>query len=170
MEMVTRFLTQEDAPRVFELYRAIAGEPGGFARTADEISLDSVEQTLRHATRTGISIGAVEKESGQLVGSIIARKLGPQVFDHVLSDLTIGVHPSFQRQGVGRRLFIDFLEHIQGARPDVLRVELIARETNHHAIRFYESIGFRSEGVFEKRIRNAAGDFESDIPMAWIKR
>lgn len=170
IETVTKFLTQEDGAQVFELYRAIAAQPGGFARTADEISLEAVQKTLRHATHNGIAIGAVEKGSGQLVGSIVARKPGPKVFDHVLSDLTIGVHPQFQSRGVGRRLFLDFLEHLQGARHDVLRVELIARESNDRAIRFYESIGFRSEGVFEKRIRNSKGEFESDIPMAWIKR
>ncbi len=170
MELATRFLNEEDAPKVFELYRAIAAQPGGFARTAEEISLEYVQKTLRAAVQNGIGIGAIDKSTEQLVGSIIARKLGPKVFDHVLSDLTIGVHPNFQSQGIGRRIFLDFLEHVQAARPDVLRVELIARESNQRAIAFYEAIGFRSEGVLERRIRKPNGDFESDIAMAWIKQ
>lgn len=170
MDVTTRFLNDSDTDAVFELYRAIAAQPGGFARTADEISLESVEKTLRDAVRNGICIGATEKHSQKLVGSIIAKKPGPAVFDHVLTDLTIGVHPQFQSHGIGRRLFLDFLEHVQMARPDVLRIEIIARESNQRAIRFYEAIGFRSEGVFERRIRNSDGSFEADIPMAWIKR
>ena len=169
MEFATRFLKSDDAETLLELYRAIASQPGGFARTADEISLEYVHKTLRHVANNGVGIGVIDKSDGRLVGSIVARKLGPKVFDHVLSELTIGVHPNYQSKGVGRRLFIDFLEHIQGARPDILRVELIARESNPRAISFYEAIGFRSEGVFEKRIRKGDGTFESDIPMAWLK-
>jgi ribosomal protein S18 acetylase RimI-like enzyme len=168
-DITSRFLTLDDAQPVIDLYRAIAAQPGGFARTAEEISIDYVKKALRLATAGGVGICAIDRVNGRLVGSIIARKLPIKVFDHVLSELTIGVHPEYQRQGIGRRLFLDFQEHVQMSRPDILRVELIARETNLQQIAFYESIGFRREDVFERRIRNTQGEFESDIPMAWLK-
>ena len=194
MEFGTRFLNLDDVDRLHELYVQVAAQPGGFARTADEISRDFVEGLLRGVVQKGVGIGVFEKPAsstnvtddgdggwgpiiedstsqltGRLIGSIVTRKLGPKVFDHVLTELNIGVHPEFQGRGVGRRLFLDFLEHIQSSRPDIARVELIARESNQRAIQFYERIGFRSEGVFEKRIRRDDGTFESDIPMAWLK-
>ncbi|MEZ5557846.1 MAG: hypothetical protein R3E86_04785 [Pseudomonadales bacterium] len=49
----------------------------------------------------------------------------------------------------------------------VLRVELIARESNSRAIRFYETLGFVIEGRLQARIRNLDGSLEADIPMAW---
>lgn len=75
--------------------------------------------------------------------------------------------PEAQGSGVGRRLFEEFLAEVRTNRPEVLRVELIARESNARAIAFYESLGFRREGRMEGRIRNLDGSFEADIPMAW---
>jgi ribosomal protein S18 acetylase RimI-like enzyme len=70
---------------------------------------------------------------------------------------------------VGRRLFLDFIEHVQSSRPEISRVELMARDSNPRQIAFYEAIGCRREGTFERRIKNPNGEFESDIPMAWLK-
>ena len=36
------------------------------------------------------------------------------------------------------------------------------------AKQFYEKLGFKKEGRFEKRIRGVAGKLEADIPMAWF--
>ena len=168
MDISTRSLQAGDKDGVFSLYRVVAADRRGFARAEEEVSAEYVEKMLRRALGGGIGLGAVDKASGRLIGFITARKPGPKVFDHVMSDLTIGVHPEFQSKGVGRRLFIDFFDQVLN-RPDVLRVELLVRESNLRAISFYESLGFRREGVFEKRIRNANGEFESDVPMGWLK-
>lgn len=170
MDITTRFLTTEDAPILLDLYRTIAVSPGaGFVRMEDEINQDYVSKSLSRGVSGGVAIGAFDRATQRLVGAITARKLGLKVFDHVLSGLIIGVHPEAQRQGIGRRLFLDFLEHLQTERPDVLRVELIARDSNQRQIDFYESVGFRREGLFEKRIRRSDGTFEADVPMGWIK-
>lgn len=169
MDLTTRFLTPADSDRITELYREIAAHPGGFARAAEEVSIEYIDKILSGAQAQGIAIGAINKAKNQLIGFIVASKPGPKVFDHVLSDLTIGVHPSCQRKGVGRRLFLDFLEHVQRSRSDISRIELIVRESNQLSINFYETIGFRAEGRFEKRILNENGAFEDDIPMAWLK-
>jgi ribosomal protein S18 acetylase RimI-like enzyme len=60
------------------------------------------------------------------------------------------------------------LDDIQLNRPDILRVELIARESNSKAIQLYEKLGFKIEGRFENRISNDNNSFEADIPMAWF--
>jgi ribosomal protein S18 acetylase RimI-like enzyme len=48
-----------------------------------------------------------------------------------------------------------------------LRVELITRESNKKAIKFYESIGFVIEGRFGKRIKNADGEVLKPISQ-WL--
>lgn len=164
-----RELRRADAYALLNLYQAIAAHPGGFSRDADEISPEYIEKTLDCVEASGVGIVISQEGQVGLIGSIVASKIGPKMFDHVLSDLVIGVHPDFQSKGIGRRLFLEFLDHVQQKRPDILRVELIARESNLRAISFYESIGFRREGVLEQRIRTAEG-FEADVPMGWLKR
>ena len=70
-------------------------------------------------------------------------------------------------KGIGSKLITAFLQEIQDNHPDILRVEIIARESNP-ALKLYEKIGFKKEGRCEYRIRGIHGNFEADIPMAWI--
>ena len=66
-------------------------------------------------------------------------------------------------------LFTELLNEVITKCPDILRIELIARESNERALRFYESLGFKREGRLEKRIRSVKGGFEDDIFMAWLR-
>lgn len=151
---------------IFDLYYKVAAVSGGLARTSDEITGDYIREFQRKVKVNGLSLMAL---SGMdIVAEIHAYKLQPLVFSHVLSELTIAVHPDFQGKGVGKALFSAFLEEVTNSRPDILRVELISRESNVKAIRFYESLGFKQEGRFEQRINRGDGTFEADIPMAWI--
>lgn len=169
-EFFTRTLKIDDTEAVHELFRVIASKQNGFVRLEEEISHGFVEKTLKRSIEGGLAFGAIERGSGRLLGVITSRRLALKAFEHILSSVTIGVHPDFQKRGVGRRLFVDYLEHVQMQRDDISRVELIARDSNQKMIEFYESMGFRREGTFEKRVRNADGTFEADIPMGWIKQ
>lgn len=81
----------------------------------------------------------------------------------------IAVHPEAQGRGVGRLLFTRLLGIVARDSPAIVRVELIARESNAHAIALYESVGFRREGRFEARVRSVDGGLEADTPMAWMR-
>ncbi len=168
-EFFTRHFKMEDADDLLQLLRSIAAKPGGFVRMEEEISADFVDETLKRSLNGGASFGAIERGSGRLLGVITSRKLALKAFEHVLSSVMIGVHPEFQSRGIGRRLFVDFLEYVTLQRDDIKRIELIARDSNQRQISFYESMGFRREGVFEKRFRRSDGSFEADIPMGWSK-
>lgn len=148
------------------LYRAVAAVPGGLARLEDEVSRAYVEAFLIAASERGIGFVAFD-ESG-LLGEIHCYRAGLFCFSHVMSELTIAVHPRAQGRGVGRALFKSLLQAVE-ASPDIDRVELIARESNRGAIGFYESLGFVQEGEMRGRIRNLDGSVESDIPMAWLR-
>lgn len=153
-------------PEILELYQLVAQVSGNLARSSGEISADYVKNFLKKSQKTGVSMIAFD--GMQTVGEIHAYIPEPKVFSHVLSDLTIAVHPDFQGKGIGKALFSAFLSEIESSRPDILRVELISRESNTKAIQLYSFLGFRQEGRFEKRIDAGDGTFEADIPMAWI--
>lgn len=59
--------------------------------------------------------------------------------------LGMGVSARFRGQGIGERLIRATVEHAWGA--GLLRIDLDVRTDNEPAIRLYEKIGFRREGV-----------------------
>ena len=152
------------------LYRAVAATEGGLARTQAEITDEYVAYFLRHAQLSGYCLLARAEKGSPPIGEIHTYALGPRVFAHVLGELTIAVHPAYQGRGVGKALFIELLHRVETERPDILRVELIARESNRKAIAFYQKLGFQIEGRLERRIHSTDGNgFEADIPMAWLR-
>jgi ribosomal protein S18 acetylase RimI-like enzyme len=155
-----------DLDEIIALYRRIGATPGGLARSEEEISSSYVTDFSSHASKNGIQL--IADIDGHLVGEIHTYALGPKVFKHCLGELTIAVDPKYHGQGIGKRLFTEMLDKVQNEFLDILRVELVARESNIKAITFYESLGFVREGRFEQRIFNHHGAFEADIPMAWF--
>lgn len=159
--------TVEDLQTIKKLYLAVASIEGGLARTANEVTDDYVGNFVEKSLKSGIILVARHSESQQIIGEIHAYALGPKVFAHILGELTIAVHPEHQGKKLGKTLFTELLRQVSETRMDILRVELIARESNKKAIEFYQKLGFKIEGRFADRIRSVGGGFESDIPMAW---
>jgi ribosomal protein S18 acetylase RimI-like enzyme len=158
----------EDLPAIKKLYQEVAHEVGGIARAKNEITDEYVAHFLKKSIESGLIIVAEHPENPDvIIGEMHAYKPGPEVFSHVYSDLTIVVHPAFHGKKIGRTIFTIFLEEVGLNRGDIGRVELIARESNQKAIRFYQSFGFRIEGRLEMRIKTPDGNYEADIPMGW---
>ncbi len=166
-ELKLRRATVADVAAIYRLYISVAKFPGGLARLESEIDTQYIERFVTNSCAAGLIL--VAESEGQLLGEIHGYKVGLYCFAHVISELTIAVAPSAQGQGVGRLLFRGFIDEVCLTMPEVLRVELITRESNHRAITFYESLGFEQEGCFNHRIRNLDGTLESDIPMAWCR-
>lgn len=159
----------DDVEGILQLYQKVSRRSGGLARTAAEITPEYVQQFMLKSSRQGAQFVALDLQNqGQIIGEIHCYQLEPQVFRHVLSELTIAVDGDFQGQGLGKRLFQTLLDFISGKRRDILRVELIARESNQKAIQLYEKLGFKQEGRLENRIYAEHSGFEADIPMAWM--
>jgi ribosomal protein S18 acetylase RimI-like enzyme len=164
---VIRAATSADVAAIDALYRRVAAERGGLARSAEEITPEYVLGFVAKSLMNGIVLVAESGEAGTLVGEIHCYGSGLQVFAHVLGELTVAVDPLHQGTGIGRRLFEHLLEEVATHRPDILRVELIARESNTAALRLYAALGFVPEGRLERRIRSVDGGYEADIFMAW---
>lgn len=169
-EFDTRFAKLTDKDNIFNLYKIVSKNTGGIARTENEITLEYIYENLTKSIKNGICLVIENPQNNEIIAEIHCYKLKPIVFNHILSELTIVVNHNYQNQGIGRILFKTLLEYIEEKRIDILRVELIARESNKRAIKFYEKLGFKIEGRFEKRIDNGTNEFEADIPMAWFNK
>jgi ribosomal protein S18 acetylase RimI-like enzyme len=158
----------DDLRSLITLYKAVARTEDGIARLEHEVTEDYVQDFLLKSLASGlIIVGENPNNETELIASVHAYKKGIKIFDHVLGDLTIVVHPQFQGKKIGRTLFTIFLEEVGRNRPDVGKVELIARERNVRAIALYQSLGFLVEGRMEMRIKNTHDAYEADIPMGW---
>jgi len=157
-----------DVKGLYELYRDVSKIPGGIARTRAEITESYIEHFLQTALKRGLIIVAQEEgKGGKLRGAIHAYRPNPKAFSHVLSSLTIVVHPDTQGHGVGRQIFSEFLDTVKKSNRDILRVELFVRESNLRGILLYETLGFVREGRMENRMKRIGGGHEADIYMAW---
>jgi ribosomal protein S18 acetylase RimI-like enzyme len=160
-----RLAKSEDLSQIEKLYKAVAAKGDGIAREENEITGEYVKDFMSCAKERGIEI--VAEQEGIILAEIHCYRPHPKVFHHILSDLTIAVHPAHQQKGIGRLIFRELLGKV-AEMADIKRVELIVRESNKKAINFYKSLGFQVEGRMENRI-NVSGSFEADIPMAYLK-
>ncbi|HET7041560.1 MAG TPA: GNAT family N-acetyltransferase, partial [Gemmatimonadales bacterium] len=90
-------------------------------------------------------------------------------FRRTLGELTVAVHPDHQGQGIGRKLFEEFLRIVRDEMPDIERVELFAWDLNVNALMLYESVGFKFEGLLPRRVRTDAGEWRNDILYGWLR-
>jgi putative acetyltransferase len=159
----------EDGDRagLLSLYQAVARQAGSLARRVEEIDVAYIRGFVEKAQQSGVQLVALDAEG--LCADIHASRPQPRDFQHVLGDLTVVVHPRAQGQGLGRRLFTAFLEHVRHRETGVTRVELITRESNARARKLYESLGFQLEGRLKARVRHPDGSLEDDLFYAWLR-
>jgi len=163
MNPIIRKGTTDDSEAVYSLYKKVASIECGLARNKDEITSEYISSFVKKSIHSGVIFVAEDEATTNLIGEIHCYSSSLQVFAHVLGELTIAVDPVYQGKGIGRLLFEKLLNTIINEKPEIQRVELIARESNRKAIAFYESLGFAIEGRFEQRIQSVNGEFEADI-------
>ena len=161
--------TASDLDKIYTLYKKVAETPVGIARSPDEITEEYIKHFTSNAAANGIQlvIDNPGNEAG-IVAEIHCYQYEPKIFKHILAELTLAVHPGFQGQGLGKKIFSHLLQTITSNRPDILRVELCTQESNARAIALYTKIGFVPEGRFLQRIPGNNQQLEADIPMAWF--
>ena len=166
--VVIRKATFLDKEAVIALHRNVAQISQGIARMEDEITEQYVDSLFVTSETHGLMLVAVNN-ADQLIAEIHASKYGLRIFDHILTGLTIAVHPDYQGKGIGKTLFQAFLDEVQQTFPEVGRVELESRASNQKSIGLYRSLGFVQEGCMKNKTRNKDGSFEDSLLMAWTK-
>jgi RimJ/RimL family protein N-acetyltransferase len=163
--MTIRPATSSDHSNLLILHQAVAEDPNGIARMPDEITDAYIQSLLTIQPPTGLQL-VLENDSDGLIGEIHATKYGLRIFDHIMANLTIVVHPAHQGKGIGKALFSRFLNEIRQTFPEIKRVELEARASNQASLRLYESLGFEVEGIYRNKTRNRDGSFVDSVAMA----
>ncbi len=167
--MNLRKATKSDLEKITELHLGAAETANGIARTPAEINSNYVADFLNNALAKGLIFVAENPQDPQkLIAEIHCYKFDPACFQHTLGNLTVVVHPDFQGQGWGKKIFARLLAEIQNHHPEIARVELFTRQNNPHGIKLYQSLGFKIEGICKNRILNAAGELGNDTMMAWL--
>ncbi len=164
-----RKTTPADIDPILALYRTVATQSGGIIRTEEEITRPYVEAFVTGSLRSGV--GYVVDHPGQagvLVAEIHAYPYGLSAFRHILTDLTIVVHPAFQGQRIGKLIFERLLTEVAENMPHILRLELFVRENNARAIQFYQKLGFIQEGRHKHKIKNKDNALETPLEMTWF--
>jgi ribosomal protein S18 acetylase RimI-like enzyme len=152
------------------LYRRVAGESEGLARGPSEISLAHIQGILQRCSRLGLILVLEDRDTHTIEGMIHAEGNEIASLSHVMGHLTVLIDPRRQKQGLGKKLFQEFLRVVQEEFPHIVRVELRARASNQSALGLYESLGFEREGLFRSRIRDAHGRLEDGVPMVWFRQ
>ncbi len=165
--MTIRKTNENDIDNIFYLYKRTALTLGGLSRNETEITEEYISNFIIQSIDRGLSL--VIEIDKTIIGEIHAYKSNLQVFNHVLSDLTICIHPDYQGKQYGKKIFSEFMKIIEIEMSDIKRVELITRESNVKAINFYKKTGFVVEGCFKNRIDGISDNLENDIPMAWLR-
>jgi ribosomal protein S18 acetylase RimI-like enzyme len=166
---VVRRATADDVPAIAAVYRLAAAYPVGLGRTPDEVSEAYVADFVEKSLADGEIFIALFEGFDGVSGEVHAYRNPLARFRHVLTHLTTAVHPDVQGRGVGRALFTTLLDTVRRERPDILRVELLAAESNERALRLYESVGFVREGRMIGTTNRGDGGFDADIPMGWYR-
>lgn len=154
-----------DALALKNLYGLVSNESGTLARFSSETDLIYFETVLKKSFENGINIGVYDKE--QLIAFIYAYKFEPKIFNHVLANMTIGVHPNYQGKGIGSKLLETFIDQVRKNK-EINRIELFTPAINLYAIKLYQRHGFKQEGVFKNRVM-LKENLVNDIAMAWLR-
>jgi RimJ/RimL family protein N-acetyltransferase len=154
MSISLRTATTADLKALQKLYIEVRG------RVDDDIAV-ICECVLKH----GHCEVAVKED--KIICAVSAVRLGVlNSLAYTLTDLTMVLHPDYTNQGFGKEVLLRFLEQIEKEKV-YGRVEVMICASNVHSIEFYESVGFKKQGRFEKRIKTTRG-WEDDIPMGWL--
>ena len=167
--ILIRQATRQDAEAIRQLHRRVARISQGIARTEPELTEPYFDGLFDTVEQYGLMLIAID-ETGQLIAEIHASKYGIHIFEHILTGLTIAVHPEYQGRGVGKQLFQAFFNETGRVFPEVTRIELESRASNEKSIGLYKSVGFVEEGRMWNKTRNADGSFEDSLLMAWYRQ
>lgn len=134
-----------------------ATDEGGFRAIFDEKMIGG----------GGEQFVVTEGEDGEVIGSYRVHRFKHRM-RHVAHIASVGLMPSVQGRGIGRRMMEGIIERLKG--DGIKRIELTVASDNPRAMWLYESLGFAREGVFPRYFRRAGEDeYKDEVAMGmWV--
>jgi len=148
-----------DAQALISLERALAEAKLGMVTAPHQVrTLEKEQERLEQLPEGSLCI--VGDIDGRIAGVADLKNLTPVRCNHV-GVLSVGVHPDFQRRGVGRALMEHLIAHARER--GLVRLELYVRSDNDRAQSLYRSLGFAHEGTRVKFVRLDDGTYIDDF-------
>ena len=152
--------TQTDIQSIENLFEHITAQRNKQLEIPEQLTHDHVAFVVNSALQNGLIF--VAEDTNQIIGSVLAYAEKAEDIDHILSELSIAVHPEHQRQGIGRALMCHLLHEVQAKHQNIMCVELTVRTSNVHALQLYQSLGFKKEAGQQE-----TDSADPDILMVW---
>lgn len=156
-----------DAERSIALDLALCRDGRGMVLSADQVRTVEEERARIDAVYAKMSAGSASvmlvcevAREPVIVGTALLQQLAPLRCQHV-GILSVGVHPSAQRLGIGRALLTSLIAHAKSY--GLERLELYVREDNTRARALYTSLGFTHEGTRKRFVRLEDGNYVDDL-------
>lgn len=162
---IIRHVQKTDVAQLIKLYKRVAQTAQTIALRPHEVTHGYISKLIDAATLDGLGI-VVEYEQ-QLVGYMLKERYPFETSRHVLYGGSIGIDPDHQGKGVGTQMISHFLSEVAANRPEILRVEIYALESNP-AYRLYKRLGFVEEGILKDGKLYSDGRLESYYSMVWF--
>jgi ribosomal protein S18 acetylase RimI-like enzyme len=135
---IIRKATLKDVEQIYNLYKIVAKHnPGNLTQEEDEITTYYVEKMVKNGLERGLIL--VTEREGQIIGYFKAFTSEFRNMAHILSDLTLMIHPNYQKIGYGSMLFKKSLEEITKNMRHIYQTEFTTGMQN---ILFYKKFGF----------------------------
>jgi ribosomal protein S18 acetylase RimI-like enzyme len=167
MGMRVRTGKMEDIEGIRALYKNVAYDGSGLHLLKEEVTTEYVENFVRDALDSGIIV--VVEVGDRIIGELHGIRRDFKLYGHVIRGINIAVLREYRGMGIGKSLFKYFFKKVNN-REEILRLEVVARESNPRAINFYEKVGFIIEGRLKDRIKNYKGELEADLILGWVKK
>jgi N-acetylglutamate synthase-like GNAT family acetyltransferase len=155
-----------DRTWIAEIYDEVAGKVQGITRTPEEITDTYIFSLLNKPEEQCVFL-VVEDDEADIIGFAHAEKIGLYAYEHILTNFTIVVSPDAQKGGIGRGIFMGFLEYIFNERSDIQRLEMEVKH-DEDRVALFEAANFVVEAVIPKRAKGMDGEFYDQVLMAWI--
>ncbi len=142
-----RYATLDDLEAIRALYHAVTLQGSGIARKTAEVTDQYIRSFIRKSLEQGNHPGSPAIESVESWWRKCTRPAWtPKVFNHVLSDLTIVVHPAFQEYGIGPEYLPGIAERGGGPSSGYpAGGNWWPRKVMKGGLKFYEMLGFIKE-------------------------
>lgn len=137
----------EDAREIVQSEQEIAKEPGYFCSNPDELTEESIRQTIE--SHKNIYLVAVYES--KIVGHAFLEAYHLQSLSHV-ADLNIAVHLGWQKKGIGTKLLEQIIESAKNSGV-IEKIQLSVRDLNIPAISLYKKMGFKEEGRLRNQVK-----------------
>lgn len=154
-----------DREAIAKIYHGVAGHVEGIVRRPEEITNTYIFSLLNKPEEQIVFL-VVEDDDMNIVGFGHAEKIGLKAYNHILGNYTIVVNPKNQSGGIGRGIFMGFLDYIKNNRTDIKRLEMEV-QYDPDRVKTFEATGFVTEAIIKSRVLGLDGKFHDQVLMAW---